>query len=60
MFNQITAFFKEAYSELQKVTWLSRQEVVSSTLVIIVLVTIISIFIAFIDFIFIKLIGWII
>ena len=53
----IVSFFKEAYAELQKVTWLSRKEVIGSTAVIIVLIFILSIFVSLIDFIFLKVIG---
>lgn len=51
------AFFKEAYAELQKVTWLSRKEVVGSTAVIIVLIVIISLFISLVDFILLRTVG---
>ena len=58
MFQATTQFFREAYAELKKVTWMSRQEVIGSTIVIIVLVTIISIFVALVDFVFIRMVGW--
>ena len=60
MIDQFMQFFKESYAELQKVTWLSRKEVIGSTIVIMVLVAILSLFVSLIDFIFLKLIGWII
>lgn len=50
-------FFKEAYAELQKVTWLSRKEVVGSTAVILVLIVILSLFISLIDFILLNTVG---
>ena len=50
-------FFKEAYAELQKVTWLSQKEVVGSTAVIIVLIVILSLFISLIDFVLMKGVG---
>ncbi len=59
MLDSMIAFLKEAYAELQKVTWMSRQEVIGSTVVILVLVAIISLFVTAIDFVFIKFIGWI-
>lgn len=55
--SRILLFFKEAYAELQKVTWLSRKEVVGSTVVIIILISIIAVFISLVDFIFVKLVG---
>ena len=60
MLEQLTGFFKESYAELQKVTWISRKEVIGSTAVIIILVGIISVFVALIDMLFVKLIQWII
>ena len=56
MLEQITVFFKESYDELQKVTWISRKEVIGSTIVIIILVGIISAFVALIDMLFVKII----
>lgn len=56
---KITLFFKESYEELKKVTWLSRKEVMGSTLVIIVLVAIISVYISLVDFVFTRFISWI-
>ncbi|MBI5245482.1 MAG: preprotein translocase subunit SecE [Elusimicrobia bacterium] len=43
-------FFKEAWVELRKSTWLSRQQAVGSTVVVVVLVLILSIFISGVDF----------
>ena len=57
---QLTVFFKESYAELQKVTWISRKEVMGSTVVIIILVSILSVFVALIDMFFVKLVQWII
>ena len=42
-------FFKDAYFELTKVTWLSKKEVVATTLVVIVFVIIMALFVAFVD-----------
>ena len=60
MLEQVTAFFRESYAELQKVTWISRKEVMGSTLVIIILISILSVFVALIDMFFVKLIKWVI
>ena len=60
MFEQLSAFFRESYSELQKVTWLSRKEVMGSTVVIMILVGILSIFVALMDMLFVRIISWII
>lgn len=58
--NGIIEFFKESYAELQRVTWLSRKEVLGSTFVIMILILIISIFVAAVDFVFIRFVGAII
>jgi preprotein translocase subunit SecE len=50
-YSGFTQFFKEAYAELQKATWLSRKEAVASTIVILILVVIIAIFVGIADFV---------
>ena len=57
--DQLIAFFKESYAELQKVTWLSRQEVIGSTAVIVVLIAIMAVFVWAVDVLCIKFVGWI-
>ena len=47
--NKAIQFFKDAYFELTKVTWLSKKEVVATTLVVIVFVIIMALFVAFVD-----------
>ncbi len=60
MLEQFTAFFRESYAELQKVTWISRKEVMGSTLVIIILIGILSVFVALIDMFFVFVVKHII
>ena len=60
MLEQIQLFFRESYAELQKVTWISRKEVMGSTVVIIILIGILSVFVALIDMFFVKIVQWII
>ena len=50
-------FFKEAYAELRKVTWLSRKEAIASTIVVIILVIIVAIFVGFTDFILARILA---
>ena len=57
--DEIILFFKESYAELQKVTWISRKEVIGSTAVIIVLIAILSVFVTLIDLVFMKLVRFI-
>jgi preprotein translocase subunit SecE len=42
-------FFRDAYYELTKVTWLGKKEVIGTTLVVIVFVIIMSIFVSLVD-----------
>ncbi|WP_027415314.1 preprotein translocase subunit SecE [Aneurinibacillus terranovensis] len=51
------AFFKEAVTELKKVTWPTRKELISYTLVVIVTVAALAIFFAVIDLGISQLLG---
>ncbi len=51
IFKKITNFFKEVKLELNKVSWSTRQEVVSSTVVVITVTFIMAAFIGVIDII---------
>ncbi|MDI6640839.1 MAG: preprotein translocase subunit SecE [Elusimicrobiota bacterium] len=55
--NQLVAFLKEVYSELRKVSWLSKKEVLASTIVVIIFVLIVAIFIGLVDFILAKILA---
>ena len=50
-------FLKEAYSELKKVTWLSRKEAIASTIVVIIIVILVAIYVGFVDFVLARLLG---
>jgi preprotein translocase subunit SecE len=52
-------FLKDALAELKKVTWLSRKEVVASTIVISILIAIVAVYVGFTDFILSRLLGMI-
>lgn len=47
--NKIKTFLKEVYSELKKVTWLTRKDVVRSTISVGVVVMLVSIYIGLVD-----------
>ncbi len=47
--DKVTSFVKEAWGELQKATWLSRKEVMQSTVLVVVFVLIISAYINLVD-----------
>ena len=56
-YQQAIEFLKEAYNELKKVSWLSKKEVVASTVVIIVFVSIMALFVSFVDLILSRIMG---
>ncbi len=60
MFGRIKNFFKDVKIELKKVVFPSRDEVIGSTKVVVVLVLIIAIFLGFIDLLLSKLVGMIV
>jgi len=47
---KIIRFFKESFAELKKVTWPSREEVASSTKVVLVSVLFIALILGLVDF----------
>jgi preprotein translocase subunit SecE len=50
-------FFKEAYFELSKVTWLGKKEVFATTIVVVIFVIIMSLFVSSVDLILGRIIG---
>jgi preprotein translocase subunit SecE len=52
--NKIVRFFKESYAELKKVTWPSRDEVSSSTKVVLVSVVLIALALGLVDFLIFR------
>lgn len=55
--NKAIQFVKEAYYELKKSTWLSRQEALGSTRAVLLIVALVSIYVASIDFVLSILLG---
>jgi preprotein translocase subunit SecE len=53
--NKVLLFFKESYAELKKVVWPSRQEVVSSTWIVIISTLIFACVLGLVDFLLILL-----
>jgi len=49
MFGKVVKFLREVQSELKKVTWPTRRELIGSTIVTVVVTLIVSIFIGFVD-----------
>ena len=57
--NAITRFFRETTGELRKVSWPSRQEAISLTRVVVLVVVIMAIFLGGLDFLFFELFNFI-
>ena len=51
---RIIQFFKDSYAELKKVVWPSRDEVASSTKVVLVSVALFAAVLGFLDFLFLT------
>lgn len=54
MLKRIAAFFQDSYAELKKVTWPSREEVGSSTRVVLVSVLIFAVLLGVLDYLFLT------
>ena len=52
--NKIIRFFKESFAELKKVTWPSRDEVTSSTKVVLVSTLLIALALGLVDFLIFR------
>jgi preprotein translocase subunit SecE len=57
MFDKTKTFLKEVSVELKKVSWPTRQQTISATVVVIVLTIIVSVFLGIIDFALGRLVG---
>ncbi|MCJ7804613.1 preprotein translocase subunit SecE [Patescibacteria group bacterium] len=53
----LPTFFKEVKSELTKVTWLSRQQTLRLTAIVLAVSVVVAIFISLLDYLFTKLLG---
>ena len=51
---KLVGFFKNSYAELRKVTWPSREEVGSSTKVVLVSVLIFAVILGLLDYVFLA------
>lgn len=59
LFRKLINFLKEARSELRKVTWPNRKQLISSTIVVIITVTIVAVYLGIIDLAFSKIVTMI-
>lgn len=58
--NKAINFFRESYMELKKSIWLSRQQMVQSTIFVFIVVGLVALYIAVIDLLLSKGLGLII
>ena len=58
--NKAIQFLKESVSELKKSTWLSRQEVVQSTILVLIVVALVSLYVGVIDFGLTRILGFVV
>jgi len=58
--NPISQLVRETSSELKKVTWPTRQDAIQLTLLVLAVVLVSSAFLGFLDFLFAKLVGFVI
>jgi preprotein translocase subunit SecE len=57
MFNKVIQFLKEIRVELGKVTWPNKNELIGSTIVVVVVSLILSLFTGVVDFVLSRLAG---
>jgi preprotein translocase subunit SecE len=50
--NFVTRYFRETIGELRKVTWPTRQEATSLTIVVLIVIAVMSMFLGILDFIY--------
>jgi len=49
MFDQVIRFVQEAYQELKLSSWLSRQQMIGSTVIVLILTLLVAAYVALID-----------
>ena len=57
LFKNLKNYFKDAWSEVKKVTWPNRKELTSSTLTVVVVVVIFAVFLGVVDLILTAVLG---
>jgi preprotein translocase subunit SecE len=56
---RVREFVREVLAEFRKVTWPSRQELINSTAVVVVLTAVIAVFLGVVDVSLTRLVEWI-
>ena len=57
IFKKLIEFVREAYFELRKVNWLSRKELIASTVVIVIFIILASFYVGLIDFVLARILS---
>jgi len=60
MANKLTRFFSEVKTEMKKVSWSSRKELISSSGIVIVSVFLLALFIGVVDFVISRVVNLVI
>ncbi|MDD4363166.1 MAG: preprotein translocase subunit SecE [Atribacterota bacterium] len=56
LFQKIINFIKEARTELKKVTWPNRKQLISSTIVVMITVALVAVFLGIVDLVFSRIV----
>lgn len=56
MIGKITKFFGEVKTEMSKVTWSTREELVHSAIIVLTVMIVMAIFLGIVDFIFARIV----
>lgn len=54
----IISFIKESYEELKKVSWLTKKEMIASSIIVVIFIVIVAIYIGILDFILANIFGF--
>ncbi len=60
MISKIKNYLRGVLSEVEKVTWPGKKEVIGSTIVVVILVLIVAIYVGFIDFVLSRLLSMVV
>lgn len=56
MIGKVTKFFGEVKTEMSKVTWSSREELVHSAMIVLIVMIAMAVFLGLVDFVFARLV----
>jgi preprotein translocase subunit SecE len=58
--NPVTRYLRETFTELRKVNWPTRPEATRLTMIVIIVLVLMSSLLGLLDFLFARIVGWII